>query len=513
MEWPEASIPNVEESVERTESQPMRVVRGREAVAEQAAGLLEDESSLFGGWADEAAWPADADELAAYMEELAARGVAATPAGGHTGIAAGAVPSGGAVVSTAGLDGIEYLGEGLLRAGAGATLSKMDEYLRARGIPLFYPPDPTETTATVGGTLATDASGSDSYLYGSTRRWVQEAELVLAGGGRLRAARGRFKFDSEGLCRVPGVGTIRLPELSGPPLPKTAAGYWIRPGMDLLDLLIGSEGTLGLFTEAVLRLHPRPEAVVDLAVFPKTMEVFWELFAALTSMRSRVRAVEMMDGPCLDLLRRHPPEDLPALPDRAEAALLFRAEADDEDGLDRLLTELDGLLTGMGIPLEETWGGFEEAEHRRMLELRHSLPETVNELISAARRKEPEIHKLGSDSAVDPGLVRELYRRTREILTGMELPHVVFGHVGQGHLHANVIPRDRRQLRAGEEAMRSIAETAAGMGGTVSAEHGLGRLKADYLRYMLTPGELEGIAAIRRSFDPNGLLCPAITWA
>jgi D-lactate dehydrogenase (cytochrome) len=148
-----------------------------------------------------------------------------------------------------------------------------------------------------------------------------------------------------------------------------------------------------------------------------------------------------------------------------------------------------------------------------MLDLRHSLPETVNELVSAARRNAPAIHKLGSDSAVDPGRVRELYRRTREILEEMDLPHLVFGHVGQGHLHANVIPEDDRQLKAGEEAMRRIAKTAAGMGGTVSAEHGLGRLKADFLRYMRTPQEIEGMRAIRRSFDPDGLLCPAITWA
>jgi D-lactate dehydrogenase (cytochrome) len=491
----------------------MRLIRGREAVAEQAADLLADESSLSGGWADEAAWPTDAGELASYMEDLASRHVPATPSGGNTGIAAGAVPAGGAVVSTAAMGGIDYVGGEMLRAGAGVTLEDIGDYLGSEGVPLFYPPDPTEATATVGGTLATDASGSDSYLYGSTRRWVEEAELVLAGGRRLRVGRGRHIFDESGACRVPGVGTVRLPEPSGPPLPKNAAGYWMRPGMDLLDLLIGSEGTLGVFTEAVLRLHPRPAAMVDLAVFPRSMEVFWRLLSAFTSMESRVRAVEMMDGPCLDLLRRHPPEGLPALPDSAEAAVLFRAEAGDDDGLDALLAELDGILTDAGVPPEETWGGFEETEHRRMLDLRHSLPETVNELVSAARRNDPAIHKLGSDSAVDPGRVRELYRRTRDILEEMDLPHLVFGHVGQGHLHANVIPEDDRQLKAGEEAMRRIAKTAAGMGGTVSAEHGLGRLKADFLRYMRTPQEIEGMRAIRRSFDPDGLLCPAITWA
>lgn len=489
----------------------MRLVRGREEVAEQAADLLTDESSLSGGWAVEAAWPADPEEASGYLRDLAARGLPATPSGALTGIAAGAVPEGGAVVSASGMKDIEYLGDLRLRVGAGVTLDEIEQYLARQPLPLFYPPDPTETTASIGGTLATDASGSDSYLYGSTRHWVEAVEMVLPAGERLSLSRGDRDF-REGSCDVPGAGPVRLPETTPPPLPKNAAGYWIRTGMDLVDLLIGSEGTLGLFTGATLVLRPKPHSLVDLAVFPESMAAFWDLFDSLLAMESRVRAVEMMDGPCIDLLRRHPPEGLPQLPEAA-AALLLRAEAEDETGLDALLEELDGVLSAAGIPLDETWGGFEETEHRRMVELRHSLPETVNELVSRARREDPAIHKLGSDAAVDAAAARQLYDRTRRILEDMDVHHLVFGHVGQGHLHANVIPRSRRQLQAGEAAMGRIAALAAEMGGTVSAEHGLGRLKASFLELMLSPEELEGMRGIRRSFDPHGLLCPAVTWA
>jgi len=489
----------------------MRRVSGREAVAEQAADLLADESSLSGGWAVEAAWPAGPEEASDYLRGLAARGIPATPSGALTGIAAGAVPEGGAVVSASQMKQIDYLGDRRLKVGAGVTLDEIDGYLAARSLQLFYPPDPTETTASIGGTLATDASGSDGYLYGSTRHWVEAVEMVLPGGERLSLSRGDRSF-RDGSCDVPGAGLVRMPQQMPAPLPKSAAGYWLRPGMDLADLLIGSEGTLGLFTGAILVLRPKPHSLVDLAVFPTSMDAFWGLFESILAMESRVRAVEMMDRPCIDLLRRHPPEGLPELPEAA-AVLLLRAEAEDETGLDHLLAELDGVLSDAGIPLEDTWGGFEETEHRRMVELRHSLPETVNELVSRARREDPAVHKLGSDAAVDAASARKLYRGTREILEGMDLPHLVFGHVGQGHLHANVIPRSHRQVEAGEEAMREIAALAAGMGGTVSAEHGLGRLKAGFLELMLTPEEMEGMRHIRRSFDPQGLLCPAVTWA
>jgi D-lactate dehydrogenase (cytochrome) len=489
----------------------MRLLRGREEVAERAADLLADESGLSGGWAVEAAWPADHEEASDYLRDLAGRGLPATPSGALTGIAAGAVPEGGAVISASRMKDIEYLGDRRLRVGAGVTLDEIDRYLARQSLALFYPPDPTETTASIGGTLATDASGSDSYLYGSTRHWVEAVEMVLPGGERLCLSRGDRSF-RDGFCDVPGLGRVQLSEAPRPPLPKNAAGYWIRPGMDLVDLLIGSEGTLGLFTGATLLLRPAPHALVDLAAFPESMEAFWDLFESVCAMESRVRAVEMMDGPCIRLLREHPPEDLPELPEAA-AVLLLRAEADDESGLDALLEELDGVLSAAGIPLDETWGGFEETEHRRMVELRHSLPETVNELVSRARRDDPAVHKLGSDAAVDAAAARQLYEQTRKILENMDLPHLVFGHVGQGHLHANVIPRSHHQLEAGGAAMRDIAALAAEMGGTVSAEHGLGRLKAGFLELMLAPEELEGMRDIRRSFDPHGLLCPAVTWA
>ena len=480
---------------------------------ELAADLLEDESNLAGGWAVEAGRPATLEEAADYLADLAERGLSATPSGGLTGIAAGAVPQGGAVVSTGLMKEIDYRGDGLLWAGAGVALEEISQYLSARRLNLFYPPDPTETTATVGGTLATDASGSDSFLYGSTRRWVESVEIVLPGGIPLNLHRGRLFFDGDGVCRVPGAGEVHIPQLRRLPLAKNAAGYWVRPGMDLVDLLIGSEGTLGLFTGALLRLKERPHALVDLAVFVRSMAEFWELLEASLDLRVRVRALEMMDAPCLELLRANPPKELPELPEGTRAVLLLRAEAGDEKELDLLLEELDHLLSEAGVPPKATWGGFEESEHRRILLLRHSLPETVNEQVAQAGRRVTGIHKLGSDAAVEVSRARELYERTREILNGMELPHLVFGHVGQGHLHANVIPSSRRELEEGERAMRLIASAAADMGGTVSAEHGLGRLKSDYLELMLSPEELAGMRAVRRSIDPRGLLCPAITWA
>src|SRR6202035_2522988 len=168
-----------------------------------------------------------------------------------TGVTGARVPFGGWVISLEKLTHLE-IREGHAIAETGVLLR--DLHAAAQRTGQFYPPDPTETSASLGGTIATNASGARSFRYGATRRWVERLRVVLADGSVLDIARGEaIDFDP---------GTMPLPDVT-----KNTAGYLLRPGMDWVDLFIGSEGTLGVITEATLRLLPAPAAVLAGVVF------------------------------------------------------------------------------------------------------------------------------------------------------------------------------------------------------------------------------------------------------
>ena len=212
---------------------------------------------------------------------------------------------GGWVLSLEKLTRLE-IGQGYAIAGAGVRLRDLD--LAARQSGQFYPPDPTEVSASVGGTVATNASGARSFQYGPTRRWIERLRVVLADGRVIDAGRGDIlDFDP---------GTIPLPEVT-----KTTAGYQLRSGMDWIDLFTGSEGTLGVITEAQLRLLPAPAGVLAGVIF------FANDNAALDAVddwraNASARMLEYFDAPSLALLRGRFPE----IPSPASAAILFEQE-------------------------------------------------------------------------------------------------------------------------------------------------------------------------------------------
>ena len=481
----------------------MRIVTGKDKISEMCADLLQDESNLSGAWCESAFWPDNTDEAVNYIEECSKNGIPLTISGGLTGISGGALPDGGSVISSSAMKDLRMLKNGNVNAGAGTTIEELNAFVSVNAEGYFYPPDPTEETASVGGTIATNASGADSYLYGSTRRWVEGLRIILPSGGILDIKRGQYFFKNL-ICNHPVLGRLRLPSLARKQPPKNTAGYYIRPDMDLIDLFIGSEGTLGFISEAELKLTETPVYLIDLAVFPGDTTSFWNLFSSLLNAEKplRLRALEMMDDRCIDFMRLHPGE-LPSPPADSAFVLLLRAEADTEEHLEETLVTLDSMITASGASPETVWGGFEPSERRKIKDFRHALPEAVNHRISESRSKYPSIHKFGSDGAVDPSRLREYYTVTRKILEEKNLPFVIFGHAGQGHIHANAMPENPRQMLLADEAMKEIAKTAVAMGGTVSAEHGLGKLKIDYLKFMYSEDEIKGMEAIRRTIDPG----------
>jgi FAD/FMN-containing dehydrogenase len=403
---------------------------------------LISDASGFEGWADRL--------IAPHSEAELEFGAPLTLVGGNTGVTGGSVPHGGTRLSLQHFTKLR-IRPGSATVGAGVLLKDLQAAAARTG--QFYPPDPTETWASVGGTIATNASGSRSFKYGSTRKWIRSLKVATMDGQIRTYSRGdQIDFD--------------VPALPVPRTTKTTAGYPLQPGMDWIDLFTGSEGTLGIVLEAELTLLPQPaDLLTGIVFFPGEPPDDWRAIPGL-------RMLEYFDRNSLRLL------DAPG-----NSALLIEQENPDLDAWD---------LTGT----VESWFGIEPADRERFRQFRHQLPERVNEEVRKAGQT-----KVGSDFAVpiDRNLdMLHLYQERCE----QQYPgrYVIFGHYGDAHLHVNLFHCE------GYKLLTEFAEAAVNMGGTVSAEHGLGKRKRDLLKLQFTPAEIQAMRDVKTRLDPNWFL-------
>lgn len=353
-------------------------------------------------------------------------------------------------------------------AGAGLTLQQVQA--AAAQTRQFYPPDPTEQTASVGGSIATNASGSRSYLYGSTRKWVNGLKVALIDGRVIDFRRG-------------DTIDFPVPEIPAPHTTKNTAGYPLRPGMDWVDLFTGSEGTLGVVLEADLRLLPTPDDLLSGVIFCRSDAEALDAVDAWRGIEA-LRMIEYFDANALALLRGRYAE----VPLKARAAVLIEQTGDD---------------TGPWEPYAEgdSWFAFTHTDRERFRAFRHALPEMVNDLM---RRR--GFLKLGSDFAVPVRRNREMLRLYHDRLTRAALDYVIFGHIGDAHVHVNILPASADQFETGKQLMLDFAREAVAFGGTVSAEHGLGKRKSHLLSLQFTPEQIEAMKNVKRRLDPQWLL-------
>ncbi|MGP8243302.1 MAG: FAD-binding oxidoreductase [Bryobacteraceae bacterium] len=438
---------------------------------------LEDASG-YRGHAERLIVAGDEAAVAAALREAASARVPVTIAGAGTGITGARVPFGGWVLSLEKHNRIE-IGQGEATVGAGALLGDLHAAAQRSG--QFYPPDPTETSASVGGTIATNASGSRSFRFGSTRRWLRALRVVLADGAVREFERGQaVDFDP---------GTIPPPGAT-----KNTAGYPLRPGMDWVDLFAGSEGTLGAIAAARVGLLPMPPALLGGVIFFGDDESALDAVDAWRA-TPRLRMLEYFDRASLDLLRNRFAE----IPKRAAAALAIEQDLDSEED-----AEIDAWLERVEAAdafADESWFALSAADRERFRKFRHTLPELVNDTVRRAGAL-----KMNTDYAVPLARNREMlayYRRRLE----EEFPgrYVTFGHIGDAHVHVNLFSDPADPKRA-TDLLVEFARHAVTLGGTVSAEHGLGKRKAHLLGLQYTPEQLEAMRAVKRRLDPLGIL-------
>jgi len=525
------------------------IIDSSSKIIESYADYLTDESGFGPSSADRLVFARSEKQVALVLKDVRERGEPVTVSAGRTGIVGGAVPTGGTLLSLAEMNciiGIRRLTDGTfaLTAEPGITIAELNDRVARKELGItadlvtqelrseleafvaddslyFYPPDPTEDAAHLGATVATNASGARSFLYGATRRHVHRLRICLPGGDVIDVERGVHTAGDGKFEIVLGEGrsiSIEVPDYSMPET-KNAAGYFTHPNMDLIDLFIASEGTLGVITEVEVILRRRPTGILSaLAFFASDGDAIEFVRQARGDFDDRPRpgavdplALEFFDSRSFEFLRRRKEEEgasseIPELPDGARAGVLFEQEFEDEDSLMAAYEGWEKLLDDHGSSMEHTWGGMEESDLVRLRALRHSIAEQVNGVIARAKASCPEIHKIGTDIAVPRDRLGEMFAYYRDTLAGVDLEYVVFGHIGDSHLHLNIMPADLDQLRKAEELALEFARQAVSMGGTVSAEHGIGKLKHELLKVLYGEDGLREMAALKKAFDPSGML-------
>jgi FAD/FMN-containing dehydrogenase len=429
------------------------------------AAYLTD-SSGFQGHADKLFTPADEAEVSAILAAAQRQKIPVTACGSRTGLTGGSVAQGGWVLSLEKFRNLA-IGQGSARAGAATTLLDLRD--AAAPTRQFYAPDPTEITASVGGTIATNASGSRSFRFGSTRRHVQAIRVAFIDGGIAEYKRGdKIEFP---------VSAVPLPNVT-----KCTAGYRLEPGMDWIDLFCGSEGTLGIVLEAELQLLPLPENLFSGVVFFPADEAALDAVDAWRGVPD-LRMLEYVGINALRLLKQRFPE----IPQEASAALLI--EAEDLDAWESRLPET-------------SWIASTAKDRERIRRFRHSLPELVIEFISKRG-----FLKMGTDYAVPLHRNREMLAYyTARLEAELRDQYVVYGHIGDAHVHVNMLPATRAQCDTASALLKEFAMKAVELGGTLSAEHGLGKRKAGMLALQYAPEHIEAMLEVKRRLDPQWLL-------
>lgn len=491
---------------------------------------LRDESS-FQGHADaliELSDARDVETISRVLRACTAEGRPVTFSARRTSLTGAAVPEGGLVVGLPALAGPENVAidaaARLATAPSSVFMSDVAEAAERAG--LFFPPDPTSRkTCSLGGSVACNASGARSFKYGPTGAFVDGLRVVLATGEILDLRRGDHPPRDGAFHLVLDRGPVHVP--CPPPRRagiKNALGYATFEPPDFIDLFIGSEGTLGYIAEATVRLLPGVDVFAALAIFRSEGEAL-DLVARLQSGAAEgvsPMSVEYFDRRSLSLAgARHPRL---AVPDDAAAALLLE-EDHDPARAEAVMEAWYGLLLESGVPDRPAYLRVptSRAQHEDLREFRHAVPESVNAL---ARQR--GLRKLGTDLAWPRPMLHRMAARYHEVLADIpaalgaevcakfaaqwgrpvpkSLDFATFGHVGDSHLHVNLLPADAAEMACGRLVYELLTYECAAAGGAISGEHGIGKSKRHLLAGTTPPERLAVMRAIKHTLDPAHVL-------
>lgn len=505
--------------------------------SDQVSRFLEDAAHYPGGSATSVLRPRNIDEVSACLRDPRRLLVV----GAQSSLTGGATPFGDTVLSTARLSSISVAGD-RVRVGAGVPLQVVQDELALIG--RWFPPVPTYLGAFAGGAVATCAAGAATFKYGTVREWVDGLTIVLAGGDVLELSRDECRATDGGftIATASGERSVQLPALRMPDVPKRSAGYHIAPDMDLIDLFIGSEGTLGVIAEVLFRTAPVPAGLCRAFVPVPSEELAIALVgelraAAIETWRGRdplgidISAIEHIDARSIEVIREDGIDRKLriALPSGSSVALLIDLELSPTAAAMDLWAELESMrdsniadspLARIGRVLDRH-GVLDDSEialpndrsrAAAFAELREAVPAGVNRRVAQARQRDRAISKTAADMIVPFGRFGELMRECRRLFAEQNLDLAVWGHISDGNVHPNVIPQNADDVKKGREAILALGASVIAMGGCPLAEHGVGRnpIKQELLRQLYGSAGIDAMRAIKLSLDSNDLLASGV---
>ena len=427
---------------------------------------------------DTVARPGAAEEVVELLRRATAEHTPVTVAGGQTSTTGASITDRGMLLSLRALDHIGSVDADArtVRVQPGVIVGALKRALAGQG--WLFAPDPTsEDEATIGGAIACNASGARSLRYGPTRPHVVSLRVALANGTVIDVRRSRVEKNTVGYALV----------------------------HDPVDWFVGSEGTLGVVLDAELALLPMPPRVVGLGFpFAREGDALEFILAARGSRQVAPRCLELFDAGALALVREFQTREARA-PWASGAEAFVYAEESGADDAEPPLDAWLALAEQHAARTDDVLVFESDAAIRDARQARHAVPATMIERGNANRPRGGR--RVSTDWAVPYPRLREAIAEGRRLAreAGIE-PPVIYGHAGNGHPHQNFIARDAAELERIERVVEATLRHVIALGGTVAAEHGVGKLKRRWVPLQLSPVQLGVMRAVKHELDPHGLL-------
>jgi FAD/FMN-containing dehydrogenase len=427
--------------------------------------------------------PSSIEELQEIIRLCHRNGVCTTVCGNQTSVTGASVTDKGILVSTEKLNKIEKFellpdGTATVTAQCGVLLSTLQDECLLKGY--HYPPDPTSREEVLlGGTIATNATGEDSYFYGSTRNYILSLDIITPEGNLLTVKRNK--------------NPLNLPKI------KNLCGYYLSG--EEIDYYIDSEGTLGIIASATLLLMPAPGSYHAMILFFEKDENAFQFICHANHQRNllNLRALEYADQHSTNIMKENSSQELPQ--DCCSVYLKFepKSETESEKIID-LIMELSLISENNETLLEQALFASDSKELRAFRQYRHAIPSTVNEL--ARRGAQSGGGKSSSDWWVPLEHLVTQMNFVKQQLSRWKGSCFIFGHLGNGHPHVNLVATSKEEKLLALEILKLCTEHAVSLGGGACGEHGVGKLKKWALPMQWTNDKLDFMKNIKQRIDP-----------
>jgi len=455
---------------------------------------LNDESKLRGA-ADSISFPESEAEIGYILQVMRQNRTSVTIQGGKTGVVGSAVPSRGHIINLSHMNQVKSFsiateGEAFLKVEPGITLIELQEAVDRLETPkaFFWPPDPSESTATVGGIASTDARGICFHLYGKSASYIAGIRVMNAEGSIRDLKRGQDAIVINGESK------------------------------DLLDVYLGGEGMYGVITELTLRLIPKPAEIWGICFFfadrEDGMSFSDQLKATSFEVQgAKIAAIEYLDHTILDALERHKNnmtkvKHIPDVATHIAAMVYVEIHGDQEKAVEEIAAALMLIGSSCNGDPDQTWAFSGEPEIDKMRTFLHAAAETAILHIEKVRSEDHRIAKLGIDISLEGDGLKNLLSRIEKTLQKENLKVGYWGHIGGGRLHIDILPGSYGEFVKGKALFETWAERFPVALGNAVTSYGIGKLKKSIFLKTASKAYIEELQQLKKQLDKHNLWNP-----